>query len=278
MTDRTAAREDAPGLRGEIRSLVGGVNLAVLIAATGAGVWGVFDSMTDAGGDRFAGNLVVAAPGIYAGWCMLEIAWKRLASVGAVLLRMVAACFVAPAFVALPVAVVQAIAVAFPGVRQVITDAQAQNGGFHYFWDEGFATQLLLVPLGGYVIGMCIPLGVVLILVLPIVSIRAPQIAGQGSHLQKLEGGKRDSTTALVFCGLGAIVLGIVLWVFGGGDAISDFPEDLGRLVQGLIRYGSFSWGDATWLFGVMLVAVGIVVAGWGCVRVLSARSRAAGA
>ena len=77
MAEQTAETADAHLWRNETRSLVSGVNLVVLIAAIAAGVFGVFDSMTDADGDRFWGNLVVAAPGIYAGWCMLEIAWRR---------------------------------------------------------------------------------------------------------------------------------------------------------------------------------------------------------
>ncbi|MDP3950812.1 hypothetical protein [Microbacterium sp.] len=274
MVDPVVA-EDSRIWKDEFRSLLSGVNLVVLIAAIAAGVWGVFDSMTDADGDRVWGNLTVAAPGIYAGWCMLEVAWKRLASVATVLVRLVSSCIVAPAFVALPVAVIQAIAVAFPSARQAIADAEAANSGFHYWWSEGMASQLFLVPLGGYVIGMCIPLGVALIITLPIVSIRAPHIAGAGSHLEKVAKGQRDSTTAFVFCGLGATVLGIILWVFGEGGSITEFPEDLGRFMQAM-SYGYFYWDDAMWLLGVVFVVVGVALMGWGCVRVLFARARTA--
>ncbi|MDQ0642491.1 hypothetical protein [Microbacterium murale] len=275
MSDTAAVSEDSRLWRDEFRSLLSGMNLVVLIAAIAAGVWGVFESMTDAGGDRLWGNLTVAAPGIYAGWCMLEIAWKRLASIGTVLIRLVSSCIIAPAFVALPVAVVQAIAVIFPGVRQTIADAEAANGGFHYWWSEGMASQLFLVPLGGYVIGMCVPLGVALIITMPVISIRAPHIAGAGSHLEKVGAEQRDSTTAFVFCGLGATVLGIGLWVFGDGGSIAEFPEDLDRFLQAT-SYGYFYWDDAVWLFGVVFVVVGVALMGWGCARVLFARGRAA--
>ncbi len=70
MTTQASEAKDAHLWRDEVRALVTGVNLVVLIAAIVAGAWGVFDSMTDAGGDRFAGNLFIAAPGIYAGWSM----------------------------------------------------------------------------------------------------------------------------------------------------------------------------------------------------------------
>lgn len=275
MSEAATRSEDGPIWKHEFRSLFSGVNLIVLIAAIAAGVWGSFDSMTDAGGDRFWGNLTIAAPGIYAGWCMLEVAWARLAHIGTVLLRLVSSCIVAPAFVALPLAVIQAIAVAFPGVRQSIADAEAANGGFHYWWSEGVASQLFLVPLGGYVIGMCVPLGVALIITLPVISIRAPHIAGAGSHLEKVATGQRDSTTAFVFCGLGATVLGIILWAFGEGGSITEFPEDLGRFARAM-SYGYFYWDDAVWLFGVVFVVVGVALMGWGCVRVLFARGRAA--
>lgn len=275
MTAQSAETENARIWRDETRSLVTGINLAVLVAAIAAGVWGVFDSMTDADGERFVGNLFIAAPGIYAGWCMLEVAWKRLASIATVLLRLVSACIFAPAFVAAPVALVQLIAVAFPGVRDAIADAQARNNGFHYYWDEGIGQQLFLVPLSGYAIGMCIALGVALILTLPIISIRAPHIASQGSHLEKVEGGKRVSTTAFVFVGLGATTLGIVLWQFGDGGHITEFPRDLGWFLQSL-SYGYFDWEDGMWLFGVVFVVLGVAVMGWGCARVLFARGRAA--
>ncbi len=275
MTEQVADTEDAHLWRNETRSLVTGINLVVLIAAIAAGLWGVFDSMTDAGGDRFAGTLFIAAPGIYAGWCMLEIAWKRLASIGTVMLRLVSACIFAPAFVAVPVAVVQLIAVAFPGVRDAIADAQARNNGFHYYWDGGIGQQLFLVPLGGYVIGMCVALGVALILTLPIISIRAPHIAAQGSHLEKIEGRARMSTTAFVFVGLGATVLGIILWVLGDGGSILDFPEGVGRVFHSL-SYGRIYWDDLIWPLGVVLVVAGVLLMAWGCARVLFARGRAA--
>lgn len=275
MTTQASETKDAHLWRDEVRALVTGVNLVVLIAAIVAGAWGVFDSMTDAGGDRFAGNLFIAAPGIYAGWCMLEVAWKRLASIATVILRLFAACFVAPAFVAIPVAVIQLIAVAFPGVRDAIAEAQAHNGGFHYYWDEGIATNLFLMPLGSYAIGMCVALGVALILALPIISIRDPHIAAQGSHIEKVEGGKRISTTAFVFVGLGATTLGIVLWGFGDGGSIAEFPEDLGRFLSAL-SYGYAYWDDAVWLLGVVFVVLGVAFMAWGCVRVLFARGRAA--
>lgn len=275
MSEAATQSEDGRLWKHEFRSLVSGVNLIVLIAAIAAGAWGSFDSMTDADGDRFWGNLTVAAPGIYAGWCMLEIAWARLAHIGTVLLRLVSSCIIAPAFVAVPVALVQATAVAFPGVRQGIADAEAANGGFHYWWSEGLASQLFLVPLGGYVIGMCIPLGVALIITLPVISIRAPHIAGAGSHLEQVGAVQRNSTTAFVFCGLGATVLGITLWVFGDGGSLADFPEDLGRLLQAT-SYGYFHWDDAVWLFGVVFVVLGVALMGWGCARVLFARGRAA--
>lgn len=274
MSDPAATSEDSRIWKYEFRSLLSGMNLVVLIAAITAGVWGVFDSMTDADGDRFWGNLMVAAPGVYAGWCMLEVAWKRLASVATVLMRLVSACIIAPACVALPVAMIQAIAVAFPGVRQMIADAEADNSGFHYWWGE-VAEQLFLMPLGGYAIGMCVPLGVALIITMPVISIRAPHIAGAGSHLEKVAEGQRDSTTAFVFCGLGVTVLGISFWVFGEGGSIAEFPEDLGRLLQAM-SYGYFYWGDALWLLGVVFVVVGVALMSWGCVRVLLARARVA--
>lgn len=276
MTEQSAQAENEGVFRAETRSLLRGVNLVVLITAVAAAVWGVFDSMADADGDRFVGNLVIAAPCVYAGWCMLEVAWKRLASIATVMLRLVSACFFAPAFVVVPVAVIQLIAVAFPGVRDAITAAQARNGGFHYYWSEGIWRQIFLLPLGGYALGMCVALGVALILTLPIISIRSPHIAAQGSHLEKVEGAKRMSTTAFVFVGLGATVLGIVLWQFGDGGSVTDFPGDLGRLMHALTAYGYFSWDDSVWLFGVVFVVVGVAVMGWGCVRVLFARSRAA--
>lgn len=257
--------------RTELRALVSGVNLGVLLVAIAAATWGAFDSMTDAGDDRFWGNLALAGPGIYAGWCMLELALRRSVTIGAVVIRLLSACLVAPALVAIPVGVILAISVIFPGVRDAIADAQARNGGFHYYWSEGIVAQLFLVPLGGWVIGACIALGVCLIVTMPILSLRAPTVVAAGSHIEQVQGAKRDSTTALIFCGLGATVLGIALWVFGDGGSIVEFPRDLGRFLSGL-SYG-FDWDEATWLFGVVFVILGVLAMGWGCVRVVSART-----
>jgi len=269
------AIDDPHPFRSDLRAMLSGANLVVLIAAIAAGVWGVFDSLSDAGGDRPWGTLSIAAPAVYAGWCMLEMAWKPLSQVGTVLLRLMTACFVAPLFVAVPVGVVQAIAVAFPGVRQTIDDATSANNGFHYWWSEGIGAQLGLVPGAGYVVGVCAPLAVMLIIVMPVLSIRAPRIAAEGSHLEKVEPGRRDAATAFVFVGLGATTLGIGLWAFGDGGSIIDFPEDLGRFLN-VVSYGYVRWDEAVWLVGVVLVVLGVAAMAWGCVRVLIARGRAA--
>ena len=267
--------DDPHPFRTDLRAMLGGANLVVLIIAIAGGVWGVFDTLTDAGGDRPWGTLSIVAPGIYAGWCMLEIAWKRLSQVATVLLRMVTSCFVAPLFVAVPVGVVQAIAVAFPGVRQAIDDATAANDDFHYWWSEGLGAQLALVPGAGYVVGMCVPLAVVLIIVMPVISLRAPRIAAEGSHLEKVEPGRRDAATAFVFVGLGATTLGIGLWLFGDGGSIVEFPEGVARLLSA-VPFGYVMWDEAVWLIGVVLVVLGVAAMAWGCVWVLIARGRAA--
>lgn len=268
---------EAPSYRAELRRLVTGVNLVVLTVSIGLGVWGALDSMVDADGERFWGNLAIGAPGLYAGWCMLEPAWRRGVDLLSLMMRIVSACLIAPLLVAIPVGILLAIAVAFPGVRDVIASATAENRGFHYYWSEGIGTQLALVPLGGWIIGACIALGACLVLTLPILSLRAPSVLAAGSHLQKVAGAKRDSTTALLFCGLGVLVLGICLWIFGDGDGIADFPSALWREVQYALRYGEVYWREATWLIGVVLVVVGLVLAGAACVRVLWARGRAGG-
>lgn len=273
-----AASETAPEdsvFRTDLRSLVSGVNLIVLLLAVAAGTWGVFDSMTDADGERFWGNLAIAAPGLYAGWCMLEPALRRSTHTGAVILRLLTACFIAPALVAIPVGVIQAIALIFPGVRAAITSAQADNDGFHYYWSEGIVSQLLLVPFAGWMIGACVALGVCLIVSLPILSLRSPTVVAGGSHIEKVEGGTRDSMTAFVFCGLGATMLGTVLWVFGDGGSLLDFGPDLTRFLSTL-SYGYLDWDQAAWLIGVILVVPGVLAMAWGCVRVLRARAGAA--
>lgn len=264
-------------VRSEMRALVSGANLGVLLVALAAATWGAFDSMTDAGGDRFWGNLTIAGPGLYAGWCMLEPALRRAADVGSVILRLMSACFIAPGLVAVPVGVVLAVAMIFPGVRDAITSAQAQNGGFHYYWSEGIVSQLLLVPLMGWVIGACIALGVCLVVTLPILSLRAPSVVASGSHIEKVEVTKRDSTSAFVFCGLGSTVLGSVLWVAGDGGSIVEFPQGVSRVLATLSQ-GAFYWDEATWLFGVIFVVLGVLAMAWGCRRVLAARSAAGAA
>jgi hypothetical protein len=272
MTEHEA-KTDARYWSDELRSLVGGANLVVLVACVALGVWGSFDSMTDAGGDRLWGNLATIAPGVYAGWCMLEPALRRSASIGAVLMRMVSACLIAPGLVSVPIGIVQAIAMLFPSAREAIAASSSDNGGFHYYWSEGIVAQIFLVPFAGWIIGMCVALGVCLILSLPILSVRAPRVVATGSHIDEVSGVKRDSTTAFVFCGLGATVLGIALWVFGDGGSILDFPDDAARVLSALTRYGIFYGDDAMWLFGVVFVVAGVFAMGWGCLRVVRARA-----
>lgn len=264
---------DARQWRAELRSLTTGVNLVVLVVAVAVGVWGVFDGMTDAGGDRFAGSLSTVVPSVYAGWCMLELALRRRTSTVSVTTRLASACLIAPALAAVPIGVVQAIAVIFPGIREVIEAAAEHNGGSHYYWAEGIGAQLFLVPLAGWMTGSAVALGVCLILTLPILSLRAPDTVSSGSHIEAVAAEKREPTTAFVFCGLGVTMLGIVLWLFGDGGSVAEFPEDLGRFIQTL-SFGYFDWHGAMWLIGVVLVVAGVLAMAWGCVLVMAGRRR----
>lgn len=269
------AVNDARTWRTEIRSLTTGINLVVLVIAVAAGVWGTFDGMTDAGGDRFAGNLTIIAPSVYAGWCMVQPALRRRASTLSVMMRLGSACLLAPALAAVPIGVVQAIAVVFPGIRHSIEAAAEDNGGFHYFWAEGIGAQLFLVPIAGWMIGSAVALGVCLILTLPILSLRAPDAVSGGSHIEAVAADKQAPTTAFVFCGLGATMLGIVLWAFGEGGSVAEIPEELGRVLQALTS-GYIDWDGAMWLIGVVFVVVGVLAMAWGCARVLRARQHKA--
>lgn len=262
----------APSMKSELRSFVTGPNLAVLIVSIALAVWGVFDGMTDPDGERFWGQLSVVGPCLYAGWCMLEPAWRRAADAGSVIVRLGSSTLLAPALVALPVGLIQAVALAFPATRATIRQAAAGNNGFHYHWDEGILFHTFMVPFVGWLFGALVALGVMIILTMPILSLRSPTLAATGSHLEKLDSGQRDFTTAFVFCGLGATVLGITLWQFGDGGRIGEFPEDLRRFFNSSSG-GHLYWPDGVWLLGVVLVAVGLAALAWGCVQVMRVRS-----
>src|SRR5690606_7390814 len=75
-------------------------------------------------------------------------------------------------------------------VREAIARAADANDDFHYYWSEGIGQQLLLVPLGGWVVGAAIALGVCLIVTLPVLSLRAPRVVAAGS---RIEPGAQDS-------------------------------------------------------------------------------------
>lgn len=68
-------------------------------------------------------------------------------------------------------------------------------------------------------------------------------------------------------------MLGIVLWVFGDGGSIAEFPEDLERFT-GALSSGYFDGNGAMWLAGVPLVAAGVLAMAWGCLPVTAARLR----
>lgn len=274
MTD--AARDDARLWRAEARRLVSGANLVALLVAVGFGVFGVFDSMVDADGARIWGTLVVAAPSAYAAWCVLEPAWRRRPEMVGLLLRIASGCLVAPLLAAVSIGIVQAVAVAFPGVRNLIEAAAEANRGFHYFWSEGIVSQLFLVPVAGWAIGGFAGLMGVLIVTLPVLSLRRPAAVTAGSHIDEVSSGRRDATAALVFCGLGALTLGICLWIFGDGGSLLDAPAAAVQLIGAWSRLGVFRWSEAIWLSGVACVVVGVTMCAVAAVTVVRARRRAA--
>jgi hypothetical protein len=71
-----------------------------------------------------------------------------------------------------------------------------------------------------------------------------------------------------------ATTLGIVLWVFGDGGSILEFPEGVARSLDSL-SYGDVSL-EVFWPLGVVLVVAGVLSMICGCIPVLIARGRAA--
>lgn len=217
----------------------------VPIALFMASMWGVYDGMHDPDGDRAWGSLAVFTPSIMAIWWAAAAACWRSPTGPAVLIRMVTA----PLIVHVPLIVANVLGKlalwSLPGNRDVIAHAGGRRQ--HHYWSEGIGGELLLTGLGGYAMAGAIGILAILVITLPVLSIRAPEALALGSHLEKIEHPSlRDNTTAQVFVGLGLLCAGL--------------------LASLLFTYTTL---------GTTLIALGIILMLLACILTIAARIRA---
>lgn len=257
------------------------VLVALLLSALA--IWSLWDSMSDARGDRPGITIAIIAPGIFAAWVLISYLFHRK-DASSLLARIVLGCLVVP----VPIIVIAMIGISvvwfIPGNQEALQAAAEANHGFHYFWeDSSLGSFLLLYFFGGYAIAAAIGLGVVLIIMMPVTAIMAPSVAAAGSHLELVEKARfRDNLTAQLFVGLGLLCLGLIFtMMLAGGYDFADIPQ----WIDSLTRYewsgyepfdDRFDRGMTLLFFGTALIIAGIAFMISPIVETLRARSRAA--
>ncbi len=201
-----------------------------------ASAYGSYDSLSDAYGDRYLGQVPLAAPSVVAIWASFELLWRRKTLPLAQ--RLFIACILTP----LPSVIISTVVwVAFgaSGYGQDLITSTSEGIYDHYYWPRdarGFAAAPLMF-FGGWGVAGFMGLMSLLVVVLPVKAFLATREVMDGTRLDPAAA----TSAAVVRIAFGAMSLGTltaISWAAGGPAALT-----LGLLVVTVVLLG---WAAAT--------------------------------
>lgn len=198
---------------------------------------------------------------------MIRVIWSESATV-AIMIALVRTVVV-PIFVAWPPAIVAAIAVHTPVIRAQIASSQGEDGWRYFFGERDGSLLGQTLGLGGLV-GMLFAMltGLVLsvFVVLPALAWLKPIEAAKSNML--LTDTPENRTASRIGIRLLSIVLMLAfavptLIIFGAEESsASSLFEAFTRVPRFFIE-PRYYYGDLLWVFGVLLVPLGVLVILW---------------
>lgn len=235
---------------------------AVLFALS---CWGTWDGFHDAEGERWWAVVPMAAPAVLTIAYLLPAAWRPGATAQDLTARFLVTGFAA----VVPLAVLNVLfliaAWVVPSNR-----AEVRAAAGHYWWEGGLGQQIVMTGLGGWVGGMLGALFVFMVVILPVLAIRRPDLVAQGSHLTRIGGRRqRHNAVAFVYVGLAVCMVGLIAMAVTEGVGGAD---DFIRRVRLMIRSGI----DAEWLawsVGWLMFVGGILAMAYPVLRVALIRA-----
>ncbi|WP_191681431.1 hypothetical protein [Janibacter melonis] len=201
-----------------------------------ASIYGSYDSLADAYGDRRLGQIPLVAPSVVAIWVSFELLWRRTTLT--LSHRLFITCILTP----LPSVIISTIAwAAFgtSGYGQDLITSTSEGTYDHYYWPRD-ARGLAAAPLmffGGWGVAGFMGLMSLLVVVLPLKAFLATRELTAGTHLDPSDA----SAAAVVRVAFGAMSLGTLAAISSAADG----PQVLtvGLLVVTVALLG---WAAAT--------------------------------
>lgn len=167
-----------------------------------------------------------------------------------------AAFVVAPAIAGLSAGIAFAVALAVPGGRAWVRAAQADPDSW-LFDTDAVGAQLAITTLLPLIGGMSAALAAVLLVGLPWLALRRPDVAATGTTVDDAQQARQRLVLRLVMVGMSPLLLGIALWIGTGSDGIHRFPNALGWVLSDLSRGHVPHLDDLGFVLGVVLVVGG---------------------
>lgn len=201
-----------------------------------ASIYGSYDSLGDAYGDRRLGQIPLAAPSVVAIWVSFELLWRRTAL--ALAQRLFIACILTP----LPSVVISTVAwtaLGASGYGQDLITSSSEGIYDHYYWPRD-ARGLAAAPLmffGGWGVAGFMGLMSLLVVVLPLKAFLATREVMDGTRLDPAAA----TSAAVVRIAFGAMSVGTltaICWAAKLSGALT-----LGLLV---VTAGLIGWAAAT--------------------------------
>ena len=224
---------------------------------------GIFDSIQDVRGDRWFGFLPFAAPSAFPIYISLSLIWAKDLDLTKFFRKLYFSIFVSGVPLIILNAMTYFIAAILPFNYQIVS-----SSSYHYWWEGAGFVFPILFTLIAYVIHLLSSLVILLVVVLPVLAYKNPELLTKGSNFEHVATSRKKKLIPLLFFSLALLITPFTMMLTLGIE-IEMFlhPNIPFEIFKGIINnwtYGIFDGKELLWaialvsmiLFAILLIYV----------------------
>jgi hypothetical protein len=215
---------------------------------------GIIDSYYDMNFNRIFGLIPLVTPGILSAVYMLKVLWKKKDNIKEVIRYFNMASFVS----GVPLIIMNMIIVIITWMIPRFNSMVEVAGGNNSWLRETLLMQVMTTGLLGLAAQILGAVLVILIIVLPVLSLKNPKMVAEGSNIAEVKGARGIMrTTRFLYVGFAMALLGVIMAMMTEG--LTGLSHRVTFIISG-IQYGYISLSWIIWIIGLLLLLVGAIL------------------